>query len=259
MSIFIGPDKINFHEKLYAMNLINPQKNNLPQQGVSIIVPTLNREKYLLNSLKDLLAQDYSPFEIIVVDQSEEIPTSVRDFCKSNDSTIKFHHSSVKGLPNARNFAWQVAKYENLIYVDDDIKCDSNLIKNYLIGRDIYDAKILVGGIEEPNSNIQKTKKIGHFNKWTGTIHTGFESFENTEVDHVKGCNFFVQKSVLLDINGFDENFNYGSAMHEELDFCFRAKKKGHKIFFIGNARLVHFAATAGGCRVKDMNKYILS
>src|SRR5690606_6284367 len=38
---------------------------------VSVIIPTLNRYPYLEMVLKDLEAQDYRHFEVIVVDQSD--------------------------------------------------------------------------------------------------------------------------------------------------------------------------------------------
>ena len=40
------------------------------KQGISVVVPTLNRGSYLIDTLHDLLAQDYRPIEILVVDQS---------------------------------------------------------------------------------------------------------------------------------------------------------------------------------------------
>src|ERR1700729_3710640 len=42
------------------------------RQGVSVVVPTLNRGPFLIDTLHDLLAQKHRPLEILVVDQSRE-------------------------------------------------------------------------------------------------------------------------------------------------------------------------------------------
>ena len=49
-----------------------PLDMNPRTAGATVIVPTLNRGPYLINTLHDLLAQDYRPLEILVVDQSGE-------------------------------------------------------------------------------------------------------------------------------------------------------------------------------------------
>ena len=38
---------------------------------VSVVIPTLNRYKYLKDVLNDLEQQDYTNLEVIVIDQSE--------------------------------------------------------------------------------------------------------------------------------------------------------------------------------------------
>ena len=47
-------------------------------KGFSVIIPTLNRTSFLKNTLKDLVLQDFNlPFEIIIVDQSNQKDTDV--------------------------------------------------------------------------------------------------------------------------------------------------------------------------------------
>ena len=50
-------------------------------QGISVIIPTLNRTDFLITTLKDLVVQKCTfPFEIIIVDQSNEPDIDVINF-----------------------------------------------------------------------------------------------------------------------------------------------------------------------------------
>ena len=53
--------------------------------GISVIIPTLNRTNFLVNTIEDLLLQECSfPFEIIVVDQSNQEDKYIIDMANNN-------------------------------------------------------------------------------------------------------------------------------------------------------------------------------
>lgn len=228
-------------------------------EGISVIIPTLNRTEFLLNTLKDLVKQDCNfPFEIVIVDQSLEVDIEVLNFSKNYLFCHYYHITFFKGLPEARNFGWQKAKYDFILYVDDDIACNENLLqehfnilKNTSVG--------VVGGhvIEKNNPNIGI--KTGVFNKWTANPLAGFHLHGTFECDHGKGCNFSTKREVLEKVNGIDENLTKGAALYEETDFCLRVKEAGYKVMFHSKASVNHLAAETGGCRVPDIKKYIAS
>lgn len=227
--------------------------------GMSVIIPSLHRTEFLLNTLKDLVKQvcDF-PFEIIVVDQSSQFDVEVQNFCKEY-SFCKYHHISFfKGLPEARNYGWQKAKNDYILFLDDDITCGENLLqehfsilKNPLVG-------VVAGGIVEVHKFNQECK-TGGFNYWTATPLRGFHKLGTFEVLHGGGGNFATKKEVLLKVNGIDENLTKGAALYEETDFCLRVKKAGYKVMFHSKASVNHLAAETGGCRVPHIKKYIAS
>ncbi|BCY27271.1 glycosyltransferase family 2 protein [Flavobacterium okayamense] len=225
--------------------------------GISVIIPTLHRTEFLLNSLKDLVVQKCDfPFEIIIVDQSSQFDLEVLNFC--NDYTFcSYHHITFfKGLPEARNFGWQNAKYDYILYVDDDISCKENLLKEHFSALKDNSVGVVGGQVIEKN-NPNSGKKTGNFDKWTANPLAGFHLEGTFETDHGKGCNFSTKKEVLLKVNGIDENLTKGAALYEETDFCLRVKKEGYKIMFHSKASVYHLAAETGGCRVPDIKKYI--
>ena len=67
-----------------------------------------------------------------------------------------------------------------------------------------------------------------------------FASTNNSEfydIDFVSGACLFTRKEVIDEIGGFDENFfMYG----EDVDYCFRAKKKGWRIVVLPSIEVTH-------------------
>lgn len=225
--------------------------------GISVIIPTLNRERYLADTVKELLKQEYEKFEIIIVDQSDTINKEVYELSKKYPEKIKYYGKlNFKGLPQARNFGWQKANYEIILYVDDDIVPYKGLIENHAKCYENREIGLVAGGIEEKYKK-EKDELTGEFNYWTATPYRGFNKKTDKFVTHVPGGNFSIRKDLILKIRGVDEVLNIGAALYEELELSLRAKKNGYKIYFKADARLIHFAANSGGCRVKDISKYM--
>ena len=83
------------------------------QKGISIILPTLNRADYLASTVDCLIEQDFGePYEIIIVDQSAAIDSTMYSRAKDSDTLIKYYHvTEFRGLPEARNFGVQHTQY----------------------------------------------------------------------------------------------------------------------------------------------------
>ncbi|WP_299767283.1 glycosyltransferase [uncultured Dokdonia sp.] len=228
-------------------------------KGFSIIIPTLNRTAFLLDTLKDLVVQHFEhPFEIVIVDQSEEKDQEVLTYINDFDF-IKYHHiTSFKGLPEARNYGATMAMYEYLLYLDDDIRCGSDLLTQHFIFLDAKEISMVAGGITE-KFKTNTESEIGKFVSLTANPLRGFHLEGQKEVDHAGGGNFSVKKSIYTQVGGIDEQLTKGAALYEETDFCLRLKKAGHTIFYNHKAHMTHLAAETGGCRVLDIRKYIYS
>lgn len=109
---------------------------------VSIIIPTLNRYPYLKDVLEDLEKQNYSNFEVIVVDQSEPFQ---KDFYKDFDLNLNLIHQEEKALWLARNTAIKKAKGAYILLFDDDSRVGPDWIEQHLKTLDFFDADISSG------------------------------------------------------------------------------------------------------------------
>jgi glycosyltransferase involved in cell wall biosynthesis len=90
-------------------------------QKVSIIVPVYNVEGYLPKCIDSILAQTFTDFELIIVDDgSTDSCGAICDEYANKDNRIKVIHKKNGGLSSARNAGIDIAKGDFFIFVDSD-------------------------------------------------------------------------------------------------------------------------------------------
>lgn len=123
---------------------------------ISVIMPVYNAEKYLKDSIEDILAQTYKALEIILIDDgSTDGSLEILNQYKSKDERIKVIVSSNKGPSAARNLGLDEAKgkYIRFVDADDRIPKDSmeKLVQPYIQYQDI---DLVIGNYAcTPNKN----------------------------------------------------------------------------------------------------------
>ncbi|PIB25379.1 glycosyl transferase family 2 [Maribacter sp. 4U21] len=70
---------------------------------------------------------------------------------------------------------------------------------------------------------------------------------DTKEIFWATGACMFVKKEVFTELKGFDADY---FAHQEEVDFCWRAKNHGHKVYYIGTSKVYHL----GGSTLSNMN-----
>lgn len=100
----------------------------------SIILPIYNVEKYLCECIDSILKQNFSDYEIILVDDgSTDSSPQICDEYEKKDSRVKVIHKKNGGLSDARNHGTDIAQGNYIIYIDSD---DYVITKTFLM--DIY-------------------------------------------------------------------------------------------------------------------------
>ena len=230
----------------------------MSEVGVTVIVPTLNRAGFLPACLADLLAQNHRPLEILVVDQSDDRADGIGELPGRHRDVVSYYRVGFQGLPEARNFGWQYARHDAIVFVDDDIRCGPELVAEHLRALRLPGVGLVAGAIEEAHGEGSgRSGLAGRFHRWTATPERGFASHAEYDVDHAPGGNFSTWRTVVTQVGGFDEALNVGAALYEELELCLRVKERGHRIYFNGRARVTHLAAGDGGCRVANVGSYV--
>lgn len=98
---------------------------------VSVIIPAYNQAQYLPDALDSVLAQTYTNWETIIVDDGS--PDNVAEIAarySGCDSRIKFLHTDNYGLSAARNTGAAHSDGEYLVFLDGDDKIAPEYIEN---------------------------------------------------------------------------------------------------------------------------------
>lgn len=95
----------------------------------SIIIPTLNEEKYLPKLLADLVGQKQKNFEVIVTDGQSFDHTKDKTLEYSSYFPLRFYTCDKKNVSYQRNFGAEVAKGKYLIFLDADSGVNSTFTK----------------------------------------------------------------------------------------------------------------------------------
>lgn len=118
--------------------------------AVSVIVPVYKVEQYLAECIDSILAQTFTDFELILVDDGS--PDNCGEICeeyKKKDNRIIVIHKENGGLSDARNKGIDIAKGEYLTFVDsDDLIHIDYLNTLYSLVKE-YDADISMCSMEE--------------------------------------------------------------------------------------------------------------
>lgn len=88
---------------------------------VSIIVPVYNTEKYLHRCIDSILAQTFTNFEVLLIDDgSKDSSGEICEEYADKDKRIRVIHKSNTGVSDTRNRGLDIAQGKYIIFLDAD-------------------------------------------------------------------------------------------------------------------------------------------
>ncbi len=112
---------------------------------VSIIVPVYNAEKYLREALDSVLAQTFSDWQMILVDDgSTDSSSEICDLYAEKDPRIEVVHVKNGGLSYARNSGLKLATGKWLTFLDSDDCLHPEFLKFSIEAATMHDANVVV-------------------------------------------------------------------------------------------------------------------
>lgn len=206
---------------------------------VSIVIPTFNREKCVIDLLECLLAQEYKEFEIVVVDQSDEVSFAKREIAQNNKSKIKFYWIPERGRSLAKNYGILFSEGDIIIFCDDDIKVPTNFISTHVAtlqqpGIAAVSCRLVEEG--DPAIAIKSPLRTTFYGQLINKPYSTCSGY----VTSLNGGNMSFRRDVLNQV-GFFEEFFVGTSMVEEPDMAFRIRKIGYKLYFNASITINHF------------------
>ncbi len=189
---------------------------------VSVIVPCYNHAQYLPEALDSVLAQTYSNWECIIVNDGSTDNTEMvaSGYCKK-DSRIKYVAKSNGGLSSARNYGIKHSSGKYILPLDADDKIsDFYLEKAVALLDELQDLNVVYG-------------KVQLF----GTTNEEWEQppfdFKTLLVENFLYCTSLFRKGDYDKTNGYDETMKDGL---EDWDFWISLLKnngKAHQLPFV--------------------------
>lgn len=177
---------------------------------LSVIIPTLNEEKYLPVLLKNLKEQNFKDMEIIVSDANSNDKT--REIALNNKCI--YINSTIKKPAHQRNEGAKKAKYEILLFLDADVVLAKNFLNKAY--QEFYKRKLGVAGFYMKFSS----KKISY------KIYSSFYIFLCFLAQYIRpasvGAAIMIKKNVHFKINGFREDL----FVAEDYDYGLRASRE---------------------------------
>lgn len=223
-------------------------------KNISVIIPTFKREQVLLDTLSLLIKQIKPGDEILVMDQTQTHESGVDEQLAAWNvgSAIRWMRLQEPSVTKSMNLGAIQAKNDLLLFLDDDIVSDSELLESHKKAyQDAQNSNIwaVVGRVIQP-------WQLNSDNNISKLIIPGSGDFNSTQrqlIETAIGCNLSVLKQKFIESGGFDENFR-GIAYRFEEEFAERLIGRGGKILFDPLAGIQHLQAARGGVRFAGMH-----
>ena len=202
---------------------------------VSVVIPTYNRPVYLNRCIESVLGQTYSNIEIIVIDdnnpntvartETEQVMSGYVD----NLNIMYIQHEKNKNGSAARNTGWRASHGKYITFLDDDdvisekkiefqVNCLESLDKSWGM---CYTGYRLIKENGKEQVSAEKLQGECYVAALMRTMFMG------------SGSNLFLRKSVVDEINGYDESFQ----RNQDIEFLARACER-YKLAYIDEVLL---------------------
>ena len=224
---------------------------------VSIIMPAYNAEKYIGDSIKSVLAQTYSNWELIVVDDGSTDRTAaiVKGFVV-NDSRIRYIFQENGRLGKARNTGIQNASGTLIAFIDSDdlwveTKLEVQLKAMAENNADVVFCNAYVFNDENPANETEKLRS-------TVGIFSGPDFFDSlVKRPQIPVLTALLKKNAIIKTGLFEEAKPYHGS--EDYDLWIRLAKAGY-VFYGMDAVLARYRRheTAMTACASDMFKPML-
>lgn len=194
----------------------------------SVIIPTLNEEKFLPKLLNDLVKQKTKNFEVIIIDSQSKDQTK-NEAAKFKNLNLLFKIRNKKNVSAQRNFGAKLAKGEYLLFLDADSRINltftgklENIIKK-------KKGLFFVPSLKTDNSKTEPQQLVD-------IINFIFQISQNIGRPFALGAGIVIEKKYFFTLGGFDERLSFG----EDYDLAIRSYNWGVRAKFLREIKFTY-------------------
>lgn len=242
---------------------------------LSIIIVTYNSESTIKQCIESVFKDAKGiNLEIIISDNSPNEETKkaidLDRWEKHNLTYIK--NDENKGFSKANNIAIKKANGEFVLFLNPDVILDEKTLEGMLsFIKNTKDAGAATCRVNLINGKLDDSCHRGFPTPWRAFCHFSYLSkiFPNSkmfsgynmtylnlnkthEIDALAGSFMMMPFEVGQRLNWWDEDFFFYG---EDLDFCYRIKELGLKIYFVPEYKALHYKGISSGIK-KISHKY---
>lgn len=220
------------------------------QLPFAVAIPTYRRPAGLLQVLGDILAQQPTPDEILVVDQTgaHDPATHGRLHQWAEAGTIRWLSQDEPNLPAARNRALAETRCPVVLFLDDDVRLHPGCLAAHL--RHYADPAVVAvtGRVKQPPESMPRPR-VRPVTEDSRYLDFDFDGeHRRTGLARVSGCNHSVRVEAMRRLGGYDEH--YAAGLCEDMDAGVRIYRAGGLIIYDPEAMVDHQLELQGGSRL---------
>ncbi|MBF0245544.1 MAG: glycosyltransferase family 2 protein [Planctomycetes bacterium] len=248
-----------------------PLRSPLSGRHASIVVLVHNKLAYTRRCLESLLLTDYTPLELIIVDNGSTDGT--REYlaafgARAREAGLDFRliaNEGNVGCSTGRNQGLAAASGEVAVFMDNDTALRQrgwlrSLVAGLFSAEDIgvvgpklvypfapHDIQCAGVGVS-PKGRIQFRGR--------GEARTDSRFSERREVQCLISACFALRTGAARDVGGSEEIYN--PVEYEDLDLCYRLREKGWRALYLPEAEVYHFEGVTTTGTPSLPNTYLL-
>jgi GT2 family glycosyltransferase len=210
----------------------------------SIIIATYNRPQYITGTIAMALRQRDVECEVIVVDQTKSYEPDTLGKLNAMMPEIVYVRHDTPNVAEARNVGLKLAKASVIIFIDDDVEFDENLVAGHVLAHDqAPGAGAVVGLIVQESWENRQLELASGPAKYESIGPP--DSFGRYVIKWVPTGNTSYKRTALESVGGFDPLLK---SYCEDADVSVRVRSAGFELLYDPSIELLHLAASSGGC-----------
>lgn len=227
----------------------------MKKTNISVVIPSYNRTKILLETIAQLLDQNMPAEQIIVVDQThydvdDPHARTLSDYDARGE--IRWIQQTEPSIPKAMNRGLLESGSRYVLFLDDDVTFENDFLRNHQMSINEQAPLAQVGQIVQPwqTADVEHAHSIS-----TKGISLNYDlmfAFNSSKPAQIQNCmagNLCVDREAAIAIGGFDENFSK-TAYRFESEFCKRFCIEYDTLFYYNPAAVLnHLYIKSGGTR----------